>query len=40
MAASLERQFRLLLEEAGGLVAALRETEARRQEARTGFLED
>jgi hypothetical protein len=36
----LERQLALLQEEAEGLAAALRETEARRQESHTRYLED
>jgi hypothetical protein len=36
----LERQLTLLQEEAEGLAAALRETEARRQESHTRYLED
>jgi hypothetical protein len=36
----LERQLTLLQEEAERLAAALRETEARRQESHTRYLED
>ena len=36
----LERQLTLLQDEAEGLVAGLRETEARRQESHTRYLED